>query len=754
MIFDILPLNSYRGNNVALNFDFDFYIENASQLNVYHYDSTGFKRKLEYNVDYSIHELKNPNGSYITFPISGSGYDILSDTELISLELTLPICQDTQYNNSSLLNLQALEYSFDYLTRICQIQEINISKSPKIKEGSNLTDTSFPYPEANNVIQWDENGEKLINYDIDSKITNIQGVAGDAKTIAQSAASVASCALTNANTAVTKADSAISTANSASSTASTAATNASTALTNSNTAVSTANTAATTATSASNKVDSFGNDIASVISAADKINQLQEAVTTATTAASTASDKADIATAKAAEATTAAATFKQSDWSQTTSTESDYIKNKPTALSSFTDDLGSSPTHTHSQYVTDISGKEDKLKTVNVLSTSGTISLSDNTINSITPTGAVLFDVPGASWNTWTNPVSVGSSNWRNITYGNNKFVAVGTNGYTTTSTSGANWTTPVQVGSSRNWYGIAYGNNKFVAVGDYGYETTSADGATWTTPIQTHNNSNYTWHSVTYANDKFVVVGEITSSYKGYISTSTDGSTWTTPTEFDSVFWQSIVYANNKFVVVGSSGKISTSTDGTTWTTPIQVGSNYWYGVGYGNNKFVAVGYDGYISTSTDGATWTTPIQVGVNRWYDVGYVNNKYMAVGADGYTTTSTDGATWTTPIQVGSNVWFDTACNNGIFVAVGSSGKTMTYSEHTSPITLDNTKFHQIAIQINMPTAYSIDIGLGIYPHWLTENAPDLSNAGNYNLYYEWDNANQFWRVGASANGGVS
>ena len=48
----------------------------------------------------------------------------------------------------------------------------------------------------------------------------------------------------------------------------------------------------------------------------------------------------------------------QSDWNQTTTTAKDYIKNKPTipvvptALSSFTDDLGSSPTHTHSQYLT------------------------------------------------------------------------------------------------------------------------------------------------------------------------------------------------------------------------------------------------------------------------------------------------------------------------------------------------------------------------------------------------------------------
>ena len=50
----------------------------------------------------------------------------------------------------------------------------------------------------------------------------------------------------------------------------------------------------------------------------------------------------------------------QTDWLQSDNTQKDYIKNKPTNLSDFTDDLGSSPAHTHSQYLTshqDISGK-------------------------------------------------------------------------------------------------------------------------------------------------------------------------------------------------------------------------------------------------------------------------------------------------------------------------------------------------------------------------------------------------------------
>ena len=68
----------------------------------------------------------------------------------------------------------------------------------------------------------------------------------------------------------------------------------------------------------------------------------------------------------------------QSDWEQDDNTERDYIKNKPAKLSDFTDDLGSSPTHTHSQYLTshqDISGKQD------AMSAGDGISISSNTIS-------------------------------------------------------------------------------------------------------------------------------------------------------------------------------------------------------------------------------------------------------------------------------------------------------------------------------------------------------------------------------------
>lgn len=56
-------------------------------------------------------------------------------------------------------------------------------------------------------------------------------------------------------------------------------------------------------------------------------------------------------------------------------TKSEIDEDMPTKLSDLTDDLGSNPTHTHSQYLTshqDISGKEDKSNKVTSISANST----------------------------------------------------------------------------------------------------------------------------------------------------------------------------------------------------------------------------------------------------------------------------------------------------------------------------------------------------------------------------------------------
>ena len=107
MIYDILPVNNYCGNNSTTTFDFDFYIDNEEQLKVTLFNENSVQMPLVLNVDYSINEIKNPNGSFITFPLAGSSYGILTDEQKISIELSLPISQETQSPVMSLDDLKA-----------------------------------------------------------------------------------------------------------------------------------------------------------------------------------------------------------------------------------------------------------------------------------------------------------------------------------------------------------------------------------------------------------------------------------------------------------------------------------------------------------------------------------------------------------------------------------------------------------------------------------------------------------------------
>ena len=170
MIPEKNPYNNWKGNGVTKTFDFDFYIEDETQLAVYHANSKGVQTLLKFGTDYSINELKNENGSFINFPVNGSAYDVLGEDEVISLCLTLPIAQENPYGKSSYLDLETLEYSLDYLTRICQIMSRDLKRSVKILETSDISTDKL----AQDLTIIANNIEAVSNVSAD--ITNIDAV--------------------------------------------------------------------------------------------------------------------------------------------------------------------------------------------------------------------------------------------------------------------------------------------------------------------------------------------------------------------------------------------------------------------------------------------------------------------------------------------------------------------------------------------------------------------------------------------------
>ena len=132
----ITPVNNYTGNGSATTFDFDFLIEDESELLVQYTDSDGVQTTLTLDVDYSINEVGNEEGSYITFPLDKSSYGVLTSDEVITLALRLDIEQEKEYANSSKFLNSTLEWSLDYITRILQIMNRYIERCVKIQEGS------------------------------------------------------------------------------------------------------------------------------------------------------------------------------------------------------------------------------------------------------------------------------------------------------------------------------------------------------------------------------------------------------------------------------------------------------------------------------------------------------------------------------------------------------------------------------------------------------------------------------------------
>ena len=256
------------------------------------------------------------------------------------------------------------------------------------------------------------------------------------------------------------------------------------------------------------------------------------------------------------------------------------------------------------------------------------------------------------------------------VTYGNNKFVAVGQNGKGAYSTDGITWNIIGDTRDSMDFYSVTYGNNKFVAVGYGAQGSYSTDGITWTAIGNMHISTRA--NAVAFGNGKFVAGG-----FNGAGAYSTDGITWTA---IDTMqLWEhiaGIAYGNGKFVAVDDNGRGSYSTDGVTWTAIVDMKAGHEFdGIVYGNGKFVAVDISGLGSYSTDGITWTAigDIRAGIPySMTGIAFGANTFVSLGTMGKGVYSTDGITWTAinDIQDGA-VGNAIAYGNGKFVVGGGN-----------------------------------------------------------------------------------
>lgn len=207
----------------------------------------------------------------------------------------------------------------------------------------------------------------------------------------------------------------------------------------------------------------------------------------------------------------------------------------------------------------------------------------------------------GITWNKVLNSFENAAGAWLSSTYGNSKFIILGSNGVGAVSSNGINWT-QISLPQANSWRGVTYGNGIFVAVSSDGTNRvmTSVDGVTWTLRNAAANNY---WNKVAFGNGVFVAVsGESAfNTSPQRIMISSDGINWSIVTSSNIRAWGNAIFADGLFVIMANPygfdgvGYLMTSTDGLNWTSRNIPGYEYtWRGITYGQGKFLAVSNTG----------------------------------------------------------------------------------------------------------------------------------------------------------------
>jgi hypothetical protein len=275
----------------------------------------------------------------------------------------------------------------------------------------------------------------------------------------------------------------------------------------------------------------------------------------------------------------------------------------------------------------------------------------------------------GVNWVYQTKP---SGAVLRSIAYGNDVFVAVGSNGAVVRSTNGSSWSRNISVEPDFTMTAGAYGGGTYVMVGGRTI-VTSPDFVMFSRVDGLVPPLGFT--GVTYGNGKFVAVGP-----SGTILRSTNGIAWTPSNSGGSVGFSAIAFGGGKFVAVGTQdGTIRISQDGVLWNAVFSGTGSALVGLTYGNGKFIAVGASGTILTSPDGLAWTPQYNDDLTYLQSVIFGNGQFIAVGAAGTVLWSTDGSIWT---KLDSGITADLRTitfGGGLFVAASGGRSTVPYPD---------------------------------------------------------------------------
>lgn len=158
---------------------------------------------------------------------------------------------------------------------------------------------------------------------------------------------------------------------------------------------------------------------------------------------------------------------------------------------------------------------------------------------------------------TWSEFVPVAGRNiLRRVTWGNDRFVAVGDRGRRATSSDGRTWNDAPDVKAIDTLVDVACGNGVFAGVGLHGLRMSTTDGLKWTARQIGEEGEHL--NTIVWTGDRFVAVGQ------GATFISPNGMQWERHGNRDAPY--TMAFGNGVFVGSSWKGRVLFSRDGIDW--------------------------------------------------------------------------------------------------------------------------------------------------------------------------------------------
>lgn len=254
------------------------------------------------------------------------------------------------------------------------------------------------------------------------------------------------------------------------------------------------------------------------------------------------------------------------------------------------------------------------------------------------------------------------------VTWGKDRFVAVGDGGKIFTSPDGLSWEQQASP-TTRVLLGMTYGADRFVAMGEGGVLLTSADGLAW----QSVNSGSTFWLADgAYGNGRFAAVG-------WWILISDSEATWWRPGAVPTTkAFYDVSYGRGRFLASGTDGLVASLDTGTQWVLHDAGTTSLLTASGYGFEQWWVGGARGELRASANLTEWRAVDSGATDPIASLCYGDGRMLAVGGPdhgvtgGFVQLTRDGESWERAPTGEIPSLHDVAFNGQSFVAVGEGG----------------------------------------------------------------------------------